>query len=111
MIHRIKDIDANVPMTILYGSRSWVDSTTGYNIKYLRKESYVDVQIVRGSGHHIYADQPERFNWAVTKVCNLVAREDGEDVEEVSPPIFPTIEDDPNQRWFNRPNKSDSESD
>ena len=32
-------------MTVIYGSRSWVDSGIGYEIKYLRNESYVDVQV------------------------------------------------------------------
>lgn len=93
MIHRVKDIDSAVPMTILYGSRSWVDSTTGYNIKYLRQKSFVDVQIIPGAGHHIYSDQPERFNWTVSDICNQVAREDGLPVEDVSPPEFPEIDE------------------
>lgn len=45
MINRIMDIPAFVPMTIIYGSRSWVDSGVGWQIKYMRKDSYVDVQV------------------------------------------------------------------
>eukprot|EP00112_Aurelia_sp_Birch-Aquarium-sp1_P009158 Seg203.2 transcript_id=Seg203.2/GoldUCD/mRNA.D3Y31 product="1-acylglycerol-3-phosphate O-acyltransferase ABHD5" protein_id=Seg203.2/GoldUCD/D3Y31 len=93
MIHRIKDIDEQLPMTILYGSRSWVDSTTGYKIKYLRSKSFVDVQIIRGAGHHVYSDQPERFNWTVSDLCDRLAREDGFDVEEQMPPEFPEIDE------------------
>jgi hypothetical protein len=45
MMHRITDIKQEVPVTFIYGSRSWVDSNTGYHAKYLRHESYVDVQV------------------------------------------------------------------
>ncbi len=110
MIHRVKDIDQNIPMTILYGSRSWVDSTTGYNIKYIRSKSYVDVQIIRGAGHHIYSDQPERFNWTVSNICDLAAKEDGLDVVQLSPPIFPEI-DESDDRFWNPRNNAEQEID
>jgi len=93
MVHRVKDIAEGVPMSILYGSRSWVDSATGFNIKYLRRNSFVDVQIIPGAGHHIYSDQPERFNWTISDICDQVAKEDGLSVEEVQPPEFPEIDE------------------
>ena len=93
MVHRVKDIPEEVPMSILYGSRSWVDSATGFSIKYLRRKSFVDVQIIPGAGHHIYSDQPERFNWTISEICDQVAREDGLSVEEVQPPEFPEIDE------------------
>ena len=109
MIHRIKDIDEQLPMTILYGSRSWVDSTTGYKIKYLRSKSFVDVQIIRGAGHHVYSDQPERFNWAVSDLCDRLAREDGFDVEEQIPPEFPEIDE--SVSYWRSKNNSEEEVD
>ena len=75
MIHRVKEIDSKIPMTVLYGSRSWMDSSSGYNIKYLRDKSYVDVQIIKGAGHHIYANRPVEFNVCVNDVCDKVAEE------------------------------------
>lgn len=45
MMHRIGDIKDDLPVTFIYGSRSWVDSNTGFHAKYLRHESYVDVQV------------------------------------------------------------------
>eukprot|EP00794_Sanderia_malayensis_P019225 gene19225-21152_t len=104
MIHRVKDIDPDVPMTLLYGSRSWVDSTTGYNVKYIRSKSNVDVQIIRGAGHHIYSDQPERFNWTVSNICDLAAKDDGLDVVPLSPPVFPEIDENEDRFWSQRNN-------
>ena len=107
MIHRVKDIEQDVPMTILYGSRSWIDSATGHDIKYLRSKSYVDVQIIRGAGHHIYSDQPERFNWTVSNICDIVARDDGLAVEQLSPPVFPDIDD--TELYWNPRSKTNEE--
>jgi hypothetical protein len=45
MIHRVKQIDQSIPMTIVYGSRSWVDNSTGQLVKFIRSDSYVDVQV------------------------------------------------------------------
>ena len=73
MIHRVKEINASIPMTILYGSRSWMDSSSGHTIKYLREKSPVDIQIIKGAGHHIYADRPVEFNTCVNAVCDQEA--------------------------------------
>jgi len=75
MIHRVKEIDPSIPMTVLYGSRSWMDSSSGHTIKYLRDTSYVDVKIIKGAGHHIYADQPSEFSTHVNDICDKVESE------------------------------------
>jgi pimeloyl-ACP methyl ester carboxylesterase len=72
MLPRISDIPASVSMTAIYGSRSWVDYNVGYEIKYKRQNSFVDIQVVRDAGHHIYADKPELFNKIVCQTCKLV---------------------------------------
>jgi len=45
MIDRVKDIPMNVSMTLIYGSRSWVDYGVGYEVKYRRADSYVGVEV------------------------------------------------------------------
>ncbi len=45
MVRRICDVPEDVPITFVYGSRSWIDSGVSYEIKYLRNNSYVDVQV------------------------------------------------------------------
>ncbi|XP_064640660.1 (Lyso)-N-acylphosphatidylethanolamine lipase-like isoform X2 [Lineus longissimus] len=72
MIHRVKEIDRSIPMTIVYGSRSWVDNSTGNLVKFLREDAHVDVQLIKGAGHHVYADRAEAFNSLVNKVCDSV---------------------------------------
>ncbi|GAB1608735.1 protein ABHD4-like isoform X1, partial [Argonauta hians] len=75
MIARIGELDRSVPMTLIYGSRSWITSHTGQDVKYLRPHSYVDVQVIQGAGHHVYADRCEEFNELVREVCSMADRE------------------------------------
>ena len=80
MINRIgSDLAASVPLTFIYGARSWMDSRTGERVKEVRPHSYVRVHYVRRAGHHVHADQPEAFNAVVREVCCLVDR--NEDIE------------------------------
>jgi len=72
MLKRIGDLDQQVPITMIYGSRSWMDSTQGQTVKEQRPYSYVDVQMVKGGGHHVYADCPEIFNESIEKICQMV---------------------------------------
>lgn len=45
MIHRIHEIRSDIPITLLYGSRSWVDNTAGETIKSSRTQSFVNTQV------------------------------------------------------------------
>ncbi|KAK8789094.1 hypothetical protein V5799_021130 [Amblyomma americanum] len=69
MISRIGELHQGVPMTFIYGSRSWVDKQPGIRVQRLRPESEVDVEIIDGAGHHIFADKPDQFNEIVMKIC------------------------------------------
>ncbi|XP_033114527.1 1-acylglycerol-3-phosphate O-acyltransferase ABHD5-like isoform X2 [Anneissia japonica] len=73
MINRIADLDKQVPLTVLYGSKSWMDSKMAYSIKYIRKDSQVNIKIVQGAGHHVYADKAESFNKIIQDVCRDIA--------------------------------------
>ena len=48
MIRRVSQLPVGMPMSLLYGSRSWVDSGVGWQVKFSRTDSYVDVQVRRG---------------------------------------------------------------
>ena len=69
MIYRIGSVDRNIPITMIYGSRSWIDSSSGKETKERRSGCYVDVQVITGAGHHVYVDKPDKFNEVVEKVC------------------------------------------
>lgn len=69
MINRIHEIRSDVPITLLYGSRSWVDSAGGDLIQKVRPNSFVRSHIINQAGHHIYADRAEEFNRLVVEAC------------------------------------------
>ncbi|KAK8392715.1 hypothetical protein O3P69_014861 [Scylla paramamosain] len=57
-----------LPITLIYGARSWVDHDPGFQIKYMRKDTFVDVQVIQGAGHHVYADKARAFNSIVNNI-------------------------------------------
>lgn len=89
MVHRVHQLRADVPITIMYGSRSWIDHSASQIVQQKRTDSYVNVQVSRfldsfvllsrrgtpqvvsGAGHHVYADKPAIFNQFVNDACNL----------------------------------------
>lgn len=92
MIDRVHTLHKQVPVTVLYGTDSWMDKSPGPIIKEIRPNSYVHIEVgpnilnsriffqhffclqfIPDAGHHINADQPEIFNKCVTEVCKSVA--------------------------------------
>lgn len=69
MMSRLSLLDWRVPITFVYGSRSWGNRQPGLQIKYSRLNSFVDVQVIDGAGYHVYADKPEQFNALINRVC------------------------------------------
>ncbi|XP_076470644.1 (Lyso)-N-acylphosphatidylethanolamine lipase-like isoform X2 [Babylonia areolata] len=68
MMERMADIDPSLPITFVYGAESWIDRRTGLNFQRSRR-GYVDVQIIQGAGHHVYADRCHLFNSLVETIC------------------------------------------
>ena len=69
MIHRIANLDKNIPMTMIHGGESWIGVESSYETKYLRSGSFVDIEVIPEAGHHVYSDQPDAFNMIVKKIC------------------------------------------
>ncbi|XP_046875379.1 1-acylglycerol-3-phosphate O-acyltransferase ABHD5 isoform X1 [Hypomesus transpacificus] len=66
MLERIGHIRADIPMSFIYGSRSSIDSNSGYTIQKTRPD--VDINVIRGAGHYVFADQPGDFNQTILKI-------------------------------------------
>lgn len=82
MMERIRSLRIDVPVSFIYGSRSWVDCAPGYDIQQkVRPDSYVRVEVISGAGHHVYADNSEIFNALINEICDIVdSNEDCYDV-------------------------------
>jgi abhydrolase domain-containing protein 5 len=84
MINRIHEVHEDVPITLLYGSRSWVDSSAGEMIQKVRPNSFVQSHVINQSGHHIYADRAEEFNRLVVEACRIQNEQNESDDESKS---------------------------
>jgi len=45
MMQRVGDVESSISMTFVHGSHSWIDNRIGYEVKYMRSRSFVDVQV------------------------------------------------------------------
>ncbi|GBP35576.1 hypothetical protein EVAR_17438_1 [Eumeta japonica] len=73
MERRVGSLDPKLPVTVLYGSRSWVDCSTADMLRAQRPPGAPTfVQVINGAGHHIYVDKPELFNKYVMEACARV---------------------------------------
>lgn len=66
------ELDPDIPLSLLYGMRSWMDCKSGEKVQELRPNSHVTIRHIRRAGHHIHAEQPEIFNKVINGVCSLV---------------------------------------
>uniref|UniRef100_A0A0N4ZPP1 AB hydrolase-1 domain-containing protein n=1 Tax=Parastrongyloides trichosuri TaxID=131310 RepID=A0A0N4ZPP1_PARTI len=72
MIHRFENLDSNVPVTFIYGSKSWIDSSSAYEIQSNRDKSYLDINIIEHAGHHVYVDNVDEFNATMMDVLDII---------------------------------------
>jgi len=72
MVGRLEALRRETDITLIHGSRSWLDRDPGFRIKYSRPESFVDVQVIQGAGHHVYADRAANFNQVLAKLSARV---------------------------------------
>ncbi|XP_061597928.1 1-acylglycerol-3-phosphate O-acyltransferase ABHD5-like isoform X2 [Cololabis saira] len=72
MLERIGQVQANIPIAFVYGSRSSIDSVSGNAVKKTRPD--VEIKVIRGAGHYVFADQPEDFNQAVLEILTRTER-------------------------------------
>ncbi|KAJ6648593.1 (Lyso)-N-acylphosphatidylethanolamine lipase [Pseudolycoriella hygida] len=62
----------DIPITFLYGEKSWMDNKYGEIIKAARPNSYTQIEIVPYAGHHVYSDNALDFNQFVNEACKVL---------------------------------------
>lgn len=72
LIHRLLDLHSSVDLTFIYGQRSWIESGPGEFLKGCLGPDRVTVNIIQGSGHHVYADNYMEFNDLIKDACARV---------------------------------------
>ncbi|ESN93448.1 hypothetical protein HELRODRAFT_115658 [Helobdella robusta] len=74
MIDRIGHLPSHIPITMINGRKSWVDYNICHEVKKIRGQGIVNVEIIDHAGHHVYADQSDVFNKTVKKTCQSYDR-------------------------------------
>jgi pimeloyl-ACP methyl ester carboxylesterase len=77
MIQRVPtDLNSDLPVSIIYGSRSWV---YGLNPSVMEEfsearseDAYVGAYLMEGATHHVHAHKPEQFNACVRQILDIV---------------------------------------
>lgn len=63
---------ADIPITFLYGAKSWMNNTYGVIIQDARTDSYTHIEDVAFAGHHVYSDNALDFNQFVIDACQIL---------------------------------------
>lgn len=66
---------SDIPITFLYGEKSWMDNKYGEIIKEARPNSYTQIVIIPFAGHHVYSDNALDFNQSVIDACKILKSE------------------------------------
>ncbi|KAL8605156.1 hypothetical protein ACOMHN_031097 [Nucella lapillus] len=74
MIERMVALTPDLPVTFIYGSHSWMNRDAAWGYMKTREQGYVDVEIIRGAGHHVYAERWDAFNSLVNTIASCVDR-------------------------------------
>ena len=53
-------------MQVFYGANTWMTHLEEVDFTDIGVEASVDVEYIEDSGHHVYADQYEKFNEALS---------------------------------------------
>ena len=57
----------DLPLTFIHGQNSWVPRHAESELRAVRDDSYLDVRVIDGAGHEIYAE--DQFNIILKEVC------------------------------------------
>lgn len=69
---RMLQIQKNIPITFLYGAKSWMNNCYGPIIKESRPDSYTHIENIEHAGHHVYSDNSVDFNQFVLDACQVL---------------------------------------
>ena len=79
LIKRINSLDEKVPITFIFGSKSWFDHRSAYEVKCSRSnQDSVSVHIVEGEGKQpIHEENPKEFECIILhKLCSYEEEQD-----------------------------------
>lgn len=79
LVENLKD---EIPVTFLYGAKSWMNNTYGEIIKESRKPTcYTHIEDIKFAGHHVYSDNAVDFNQFVNNACEVLKSKQQDETE------------------------------
>lgn len=77
----LKGLRAEIPVTAIFGSLSWVDSSFAPVIKEGRpSSSYTHIESIESAGHQLFSDNAEEFNRIVLEACRTLKSDPSHDI-------------------------------
>ncbi|CAO1317864.1 unnamed protein product [Diamesa hyperborea] len=72
MIHRMSQLDEQIPLTFIYGHKSIIEQIDEATLKRLRPNSYYKFNVIMNSGHEVYCKQFKEFNQIIRDACKEI---------------------------------------
>lgn len=69
MIERMHLLPHDVPVTFMYGSRTWVKNIPALEFQRFRNHKNVKILTVKNAGHILFADNRKDFNYKLNKIA------------------------------------------
>jgi abhydrolase domain-containing protein 5 len=68
----IENLHIDIPLTFVYGAKSWLDFNYGAQIKESRPNSYTHIEVISSAGHKVFSDDEVLFNSIVLEACKVL---------------------------------------
>ena len=72
MIHRISQLNEQIPLTFIYGHKSIIEQVDETALKLLRPKSFVKFNVMMNSGHEVYCKEFKEFNQIIKDSCKIL---------------------------------------
>jgi pimeloyl-ACP methyl ester carboxylesterase len=72
ILNRMSQIDDNIGIDLIFGSKSVFDRSVGKQIEYMRENSFVKTHTIINAGHNVHIDAYLQFNSLVNAICKSV---------------------------------------
>lgn len=68
----LRKLKAEIPVTIIFGSESWIDNSYGQMVLDGRSvNSYTHIENIESAGHQLFSDNADEFNRIVLDACKV----------------------------------------
>jgi len=74
LVQRYQDLPKNIPVTFIYGRKTWMCIDSAYQIQSKFSDRKIDIYLVKHAGHHVMLDNPQDFNTIMAHLGELFTK-------------------------------------